>query len=204
MGEMSFAIDFRGTGAAPGHLPPWRLATEAARRLPSPPLRRTLCQLRMKYRIGHGYDIHRLQIGGRLVLGGIVVSEEMSPIAHSDGDVVLHAIVDAMLGALCGGDIGQRFPNTDPQYRDAASSSFVERVLREAHQAGWRVGNVDVTILTERPKLSPFREQMHKQLAQLLQCDAVNIKAGTNEGCDAIGRGEAIAAHAVLLLTSDQ
>lgn len=150
-------------------------------------------------RIGHGYDLHRLQAGGRLVLGGVVVSEEMSPVAHSDGDVVLHALVDALLGAVGKGDIGELFPNSDPRWKDADSRVFVTVAMDLVREAGYRVGNVDVTILAERPKLKPFKAEMTRIIESLVGAPA-NIKAGTNEGCDAIGRGEAVAAHAVVLL----
>jgi 2-C-methyl-D-erythritol 2,4-cyclodiphosphate synthase len=157
----------------------------------------------MNIRIGHGYDIHRLQSGGALMLGGVKVADDFSPIAHSDGDVVLHALVDALLGATGGGDIGQRFPNTDPQWKSAASRVFVDLVMTQLRGLGWRVGNADVTILAERPKLAPYRGAIVASLTDLLDCPHVNVKAGTNEGCDAIGRGEAIAAHAVVLLVRD-
>lgn len=155
------------------------------------------------YRIGHGYDIHRLQPGGALMLAGVQVASDCSPVAHSDGDVVLHAMVDALLGAIGGGDIGQKFPNTDPRWKGAASRVFVEETMGDVRAAGWRVVNADITILAERPKLAAFRNAMRTQLAELLTCQAINVKAGTNEGCDAIGRGEAIAAHAVVLLHRD-
>lgn len=132
-------------------------------------------------------------------MAGVVVSSEMSAIAHSDGDVVIHAIVDAILGGLAMGDIGELFPNTDSRWKDARSRVFLEEVMARARRAGWRVVNADVTVLAERPKLKPFKQQMADNLRQWLG-GQVNIKAGTNEGCDAIGRGEAIAAHAVLLL----
>ena len=153
-------------------------------------------------RIGHGYDLHRLQGGGKLLLGGVVVASDLSPIAHSDGDVVLHALVDGLLGAMGWGDIGEWFANTAPQWKGAASKLFVEAVFAKVRQGGYVVGNVDLTILAERPKLKPFKAAIRKGVAGLLmtQEDRVNIKAGTNEGCDAIGRGEAIAAHAVVLL----
>jgi 2-C-methyl-D-erythritol 2,4-cyclodiphosphate synthase len=154
------------------------------------------------FRIGHGYDLHRLQPGGRLMLGGVLVAQDISPVAHSDGDVVLHAIVDAIFGALGLGDIGEHFPNTDPQWKDAASRMFLERAYEQVRAAGYRVVNLDVTILAERPKLKPFKPQMRQVLFDILG-GSINIKAGTNEGCDAIGRGEAIAAHAVVLLAHD-
>ena len=156
----------------------------------------------MNFRIGHGYDLHRLQPGGKLVLGGVVVSNEISPIAHSDGDVVIHAIVDALCGALGSGDIGTHFPDTDPQYKNAESMAFLTKMRRDLEHAGFVVVNVDVTILAERPRLSAFKAQMVVNLGRLLG-GAVNVKAGTNEGCDAVGRGEAIAAHAVVLLAKN-
>ena len=151
--------------------------------------------------VGHGYDIHRLQSGGKLMLGGVNVSEEMSAIAHSDGDVVLHALVDALLGALGLGDIGEYFPNSDPRWKNAASRLFVEEVNRRLLQRGYRVSNVDVTILLERPKIGMMKSQIIASLRGLLgESAGINIKAGTNEGCDSVGRGEAVAAHAVALI----
>jgi len=134
------------------------------------------------------------------MLAGVCVSTEISPVAHSDGDVVLHALVDAILGAMGWGDIGQWFPNNDPQWKDAPSSVFVNKVCEKMKSECFSVGNLDVTILAERPKLSPFRDEMVRSLAALVGGGIVNVKAGTNEGCDSIGRGEAIAAHAVVLL----
>lgn len=155
--------------------------------------------------IGHGYDIHRLQSGGKLTLCGVVVSEEMSPIAHSDGDVVYHALVDAILGALGMGDIGQAFPNTDPKWKDADSRVFVQTALRRAARAGYVVSNIDVTLLIERPKINPHKSQMLEALGRLSGPGVtINIKAGTNEGCDAIGRGEAVASYAVVLLAAQR
>lgn len=153
-------------------------------------------------RIGHGYDLHRLQPGGRLVLAGVEVSQDLSPVAHSDGDVVLHAVVDALCGAMALGDIGEHFANTDPRWKDAPSRVFVDEIWARVTEAGYRLGNLDVTILAERPKLKAFKPAMREALAEMLGSTAgqINVKAGTNEGCDAIGRGEAIAAHAVVLL----
>jgi 2-C-methyl-D-erythritol 2,4-cyclodiphosphate synthase len=151
------------------------------------------------FRIGHGYDIHRLQSKGKLLLAGVEVADGISPIAHSDGDVVLHAVVDALLGAVGLGDIGDLFPNTDPRWENAASRMFVEGVMQRVASLGFAPVNVDVTILAERPKLKAYKSKMVESLTEMLRC-AVNVKAGTNEGCDAIGRGEAIAAHAVVLL----
>lgn len=156
----------------------------------------------LPFRVGHGYDLHRLQAGGRLVLGSIAVASDLSPVAHSDGDVVLHALVDALLGAMGWGDIGELFPNTDEKWKDAPSRIFAETVFAKVKQAGYRVGNADVTILAERPRLKTFKPAIRKAVADLLEVgeDRINVKAGTNEGCDAIGRGEAIAAHVVVLL----
>jgi 2-C-methyl-D-erythritol 2,4-cyclodiphosphate synthase len=150
--------------------------------------------------IGHGYDLHRLQAGGRLMLGGVEVSTVVSPVAHSDGDVVLHALVDAVLGALGRGDIGEHFPDTDPQWKDAASHLFLTHAVGLAKNAGYFASNADVTILAETPRLKPYKAAMQASLRALLGTEHVNVKAGTNEKCDAIGRGEAIAAHAVVLL----
>jgi 2-C-methyl-D-erythritol 2,4-cyclodiphosphate synthase len=156
----------------------------------------------LPYRIGHGYDLHRLQAGGRLMLGGIAAAEDLSPVAHSDGDVVLHALVDAILGAIGQGDIGEHFPNTDVRWRNAESRVFLDHAVACAREAGYTIGNVDVTILAERPRIKPIKPAMRNHVATLLGIDPsqVNIKAGTNEGCDSIGRGEAIAADAVVLL----
>ena len=169
--------------------------TDAAARNPSRPTAALL--------IGHGYDIHRLakDPGGKLVLAGVTVSEEISVIAHSDGDVIYHALVDAILGALGLADIGEIFPDTDPKWKGAASQIFVAEVFSRTRQMGYRVSNVDVTLLLEQPKVKPHKAQMIANIRALLdQVNVVNVKAGTNEGCDAVGRGEAVAAHAVVLL----
>jgi len=155
------------------------------------------------FRIGHGYDLHRLQSGGKLTLGGVVVAEDLSPVAHSDGDVVIHAVVDALLGAMGWGDIGQMFPNTDPRWKGAPSRIFLETVYGRVCEARYQLVNLDVTILAERPRLAPFKQQMAANLRRIL-AGQVNIKAGTNELCDAIGRGEAIGCHAVVLLAQGQ
>ena len=151
------------------------------------------------FRIGQGYDIHRLQSGGQLILAGIVVADGISPVAHSDGDVALHAVVDALLGAIALGDIGEMFPNTDPKWKNANSRVFVDAAMQEVRKRGLTVVNLDVTILAERPKLKEFKQRMIASLTEMVG-GSVNVKAGTNEGCDAVGRGEAIAALAVVLL----
>ena len=154
----------------------------------------------MPLRIGIGHDIHRIEPGGRLMLAGVAVASDLHAVAHSDGDVVLHAFVDAIYGALGLGDIGERFPNTDPLWKDADSTVFVQEAMRQLHAQGGSVVNVDVTILAERPKLKAFKVAMRESLATLTRCKHVNVKAGTNEGVDAIGRGEAIAAHVAALI----
>src|ERR1700679_2406204 len=121
------------------------------------------------FRIGHGYDLHRLQPGGKLMLGGIEVADTLSPIAHSDGDVVLHALVDALLGAMGWGDIGELFPNTDARWKDAASRVFVEEVFSRVTTAGDAVVNCDITILAERPKLKAFKPAIREKVAELLR-----------------------------------
>ncbi|WP_428939892.1 2-C-methyl-D-erythritol 2,4-cyclodiphosphate synthase [Fontivita pretiosa] len=156
------------------------------------------------FRVGYGYDIHRLQPGGKLVLGGVVVSEQLSAVAHSDGDVVIHALVDALLGAMGWGDIGELFPDTDPRWKGADSRLFLREVCDRLRAARQRVVNVDITILAEKPKLSPFKPQMLLELRPLLGPGCLlNIKAASNEGCDAVGRGEAVAAHAAVLLAAE-
>jgi 2-C-methyl-D-erythritol 2,4-cyclodiphosphate synthase len=137
-----------------------------------------------------------------LYLAGIEIPHSRGLLGHSDGDVVLHAICDALLGALGAGDIGERFPDTDPRYRGIASSKLVPQVVALAREQGWRIGNVDVTICAERPRLAPHRAAMRARVAALLEIPAtqVSIKAKTNEGVDAVGRGQAMAATAVVLL----
>jgi 2-C-methyl-D-erythritol 2,4-cyclodiphosphate synthase len=151
------------------------------------------------FRIGHGYDIHRLKPGGQLFLAGIEVADGISPIAHSDGDVVLHAVVDALLGAAGLGDIGEMFPNTDPHWKNAASRVFVEGTMDRIRKLNFEVVNADITILAERPKLKEYKPKMIASLKSLVG-GAISVKAGTNEECDSIGRGEAVAAHVVVLI----
>ncbi len=153
-------------------------------------------------RVGQGWDIHRLVEGRRLVLGGIEIPFERGLLGHSDGDVVLHAVTDALLGALAAGDIGQHFPDTDPRFHGVDSAVLLAEVVALTGTHGGRVGNVDVTILAERPKLAPFMAPMRARLAALLQVDqsCVGVKAKTMEGLGAIGAGDAIAVLAVALV----
>jgi 2-C-methyl-D-erythritol 2,4-cyclodiphosphate synthase len=150
-------------------------------------------------RIGHGHDVHRIAPGGRLILGGQTVATDRHLIAHSDGDVVAHAVVDAILGALGRGDIGRHFANTDPRWTDADSGVFLDHAATLVDEAGLSVGNLDVTILAEAPKLAGHVDAMARWLESRVGGTA-NVKAGTNEGTDAVGRGEAIVATAVVLL----
>ena len=154
------------------------------------------------FRVGHGHDVHRIQPGGVMRLGGVVVARDRSFIAHSDGDVVAHAVVDAMFGALGIGDIGRHFPDADPQWQNADSRVFLEHAARLAREAGMRCANLDVTILAESPRLAPHIDAMVAYLRSIVG-GQVNVKAGTNEGLDAIGRGECISATAVVLLARD-
>lgn len=153
----------------------------------------------MDLRIGHGHDVHRIQPGGRMVLGGVVVADDRSFIAHSDGDVVIHAVVDAIMGALGEGDIGRHFSNDDPRWKDAESRLFLEVAMDRARARGFGVVNLDVTVLAESPRLAPHIPAMIDYI-RAITGGQVNVKAGTNEGLDAIGRGECIVATAVVLL----
>lgn len=153
-------------------------------------------------RIGHGYDLHALADGRRLVLGGVDIPHSRGPIAHSDGDVLLHAVADALLGAAALGDIGQHFPDTDPAFAGADSRGLLRQVAERVHAAGYRVANVDATVLAQRPKLAPHRDAMRANVAADLgvPIEQVSVKATTTEGLGPVGRQEAIAAHAVCLL----
>jgi 2-C-methyl-D-erythritol 2,4-cyclodiphosphate synthase len=157
-------------------------------------------------RVGIGYDLHRLVVGRPLRLGGIVVPHDKGLVGHSDADVVLHAVIDAMLGAAGLGDIGERFPDTDPAYRDADSGQLLRQVFADMRAAGFRPACVDVIIHAEQPRLAGHKPAIRQSLAGLLELpiEAVNVKAKTNEGLDAIGRGEAIACWACVGLTTTE
>jgi 2-C-methyl-D-erythritol 2,4-cyclodiphosphate synthase len=154
------------------------------------------------HRIGTGYDIHRLVEGRKLVLGGVEIPFEKGLLGHSDSDVLTHAICDALLGAAALGDIGTHFPDNDPRWAGASSLDFLARVVELVTEKGYRVANVDSTVMAERPRLMPYVQTMREKLASALQIDVdqVNIKAKTNEGLESVGRGEAMAAQAVVLL----
>lgn len=153
-------------------------------------------------RIGHGYDLHRLVEDRPLILAGVRIPFDRGLHGHSDADIVCHAVTDAVLGAAGLGDIGRMFPDTDAAWKDADSIKLLEQAILHVHQAGLRVGNVDVTVIAERPRLLPYLEQMRANLAKALQVgvSVVSIKGKTNETVDAAGRGEAMACHAVALL----
>jgi len=153
-------------------------------------------------RVGIGFDIHRLAEGRRMVLAGVEVPSEVGPEAHSDGDVVLHAIADACLGAAGLGDLGDHFPDTDPAWKDADSARILGLALAKVKAAGWRPASVDVNMMLERPKLGGLKEKMRGRLAELLGIapDAVGLKARTLEGLGPIGKGRAVAAQAVVVL----
>lgn len=153
-------------------------------------------------RIGQGYDVHRLTEGRRLILGGVEIPWEKGLLGHSDADVLLHALMDAMLGAAALGDIGAIFPDTDIRYGGADSMELLRQVKALLDEKGWRVGNMDATIIAQKPKLSPFIPAMRKNIADLLGIDlsAVSVKATTEEHLGFTGRGEGISAQAVVLL----
>lgn len=154
------------------------------------------------FRIGHGYDVHRLTEGRRLILGGVDIPWERGLMGHSDADVLTHAVMDALLGAAGLGDIGQHFPDTDPAYAGAYSLKLLAHVVLLLRERGYRVGNVDAAVLAQRPKLAPYIPAMRDNLARAMgvQPGQVNVKATTEEGLGFTGSGEGMAAHAVCLL----
>ena len=153
-------------------------------------------------RIGHGYDVHRLVEGRRLILGGVDIPWERGLLGHSDADVLTHAVMDALLGAAGLGDIGRHFPDTDPAYAGADSLKLLAHVAELLRERGYTVGNVDATVLAQRPKLAPHIPRMRDNLARAMEVDPeqVNVKATTEEGLSFTGSGEGMAAHAVVLI----
>ncbi|MEJ5862184.1 2-C-methyl-D-erythritol 2,4-cyclodiphosphate synthase [Pseudomonas farsensis] len=153
-------------------------------------------------RIGHGYDVHRFADGDFITLGGVRIPHKFGLLAHSDGDVLLHALSDALLGAAALGDIGKHFPDTDPQFKGADSRVLLRHVVGVVRNKGWKVGNVDATIVAQAPKMAPHIETMRQRIAEDLQVDLdqVNVKATTEEKLGFTGREEGIAVHAVALL----
>jgi len=162
----------------------------------------------MGARIGHGYDLHRLEpvapagAGRPFVLGGLRIDHDRGPVGHSDGDALLHAVTDAILGALAEPDIGQLFSDRDPRWDGADSTIFLADAVRRMRARGLRIGNVDATVICERPKIGPVKDSMRARLAELLGTDVgtINIKGKTHEKVDAVGEGRAIEVHVVALL----
>lgn len=160
------------------------------------------------FRVGHGYDLHRLEpiapagAGRPLILGGVRLDHPLGPVGHSDGDALLHAVTDALLGALGQPDIGQLFPDTDPRHEARDSRDFLVEARRRVAGAGWSIVNLDATVILERPKLSPHKEAIRQRLADMLlvSADRVNIKGKTHEKVDAVGEGRAVEVHVVALL----
>ncbi len=155
-------------------------------------------------RIGHGYDVHRLVEGRDLILGGVNIPYEKGLLGHSDADVLTHAVMDALLGAAALGDIGKHFPDTDPAYKGADSLKLAEHVATLLHKHGYRIGNIDATVIAQAPKLAPHIPTMKQNLARALGCDegCINVKATTEERLGFTGEGLGIAAHAVCLIES--
>ena len=153
-------------------------------------------------RIGHGYDVHRLVEGRDLILGGVKIPYEKGLLGHSDADVLLHAVSDALLGAAGLGDIGRHFPDTDPQYKGADSLELLRQVYRKISEKGYRVGNIDVTMIAQKPKLKDYIPQMQANIAAAVEMapDRVNVKATTEEKLGFTGTGEGMSCHAVCLL----
>jgi 2-C-methyl-D-erythritol 2,4-cyclodiphosphate synthase len=156
----------------------------------------------MSIRCGIGYDLHRLETGRKLIIGGLEVPFDKGPMGHSDGDVVAHALCDALLGAAGMGDIGTHFPDTDPQWKGANSLQFLEHAAKLLDEKDFSIEHVDAVVILEKPKLGPHFPRMRETLARALSvsADRIHLKAKTNEGLDAIGRGEAIAAYVVATL----
>ncbi len=159
----------------------------------------------MSFRIGSGHDTHRLAEGRPLILGGVTIPHTRGLVGHSDADVVLHAVTDALLGAVGLGDIGDAYPDSDQEWKDADSRLFLMETLVKLNQLGWRIVNLDVTIFAQEPKLGPVKAWIRQSLADLLEVsvDSVNVKAKTGEKVGHIGRGEAIGCHTVVLIARD-
>ena len=158
----------------------------------------------MRFRIGQGVDIHRLEPGRKLILGGVEVPWEKGLLGHSDADVVCHALSNALLGAIGEGDIGQHFPDSDPRYKGVSSLALLRVVMEKVKARGYRVGNADLTILAQRPKLATYKDAMRQNIADVLEVEptAVNVKATTGEQMGFVGREEGMRAEAVVLVES--
>jgi len=158
-----------------------------------------------RYRVGNGFDFHPLEAGRRLVLGGVEIKHDQGLRGHSDADVAAHALANAILGAIGAGDLGRHFADSDPRYKDASSIALLEAVWKLAGGQGWRLGNAVLTIFAERPKLKPYLDAMREQLAAAIGADQsrVNVKASSPEGIGALGRGDGMAAAAIVMLEAD-
>lgn len=153
-------------------------------------------------RIGHGYDVHRLVEGRKLIIGGVEIPWEKGLLGHSDADLLLHAVTDAILGALALGDIGKHFPDTDPAFKDADSMKLLEHCVALVKERGYKVGNLDATIIAQKPKLAAYIPDMRQNIATVcnVEMDRINVKATTEEWLGFTGNGEGMAAHAVVLM----
>ncbi|MBI3758582.1 MAG: 2-C-methyl-D-erythritol 2,4-cyclodiphosphate synthase [Deltaproteobacteria bacterium] len=158
-----------------------------------------------RFKVGQGFDFHPLEVGRKLILGGVEIAHTVGLRGHSDADVVAHALANAILGALGEGDLGRHFPDDDPRYKDADSITLLQTVWKRATDLGWRLVNADITIFAARPKLAPHVPAMRTRLASALASDPslLNVKASNPEGLGALGRGEGMAASAILMLESD-
>ena len=185
----------------PAHTLPRLHGSQASRQAPKA-IHNSLFTIRNSFRVGIGTDIHRLAPGRILVLGGVRIPFEKGAVGHSDGDALIHAICDALLGAAALGDIGHHFPDTSPKWRNASSVPFLRHVRRLLDQAGYAIVNVDATVGLQRPKLAPYIPRMQKKLAAALgiRPRQVSVKAKTGEGLDAVGQGVAVRADAIALL----
>ena len=153
-------------------------------------------------RIGHGYDVHRLVKGRKLIVGGVHIPWEMGLLGHSDADVLAHAVIDSLLGAAALGDIGLLFPDSDPSYKDANSLKLLQKAAQYLYENGWGIENIDVTVLAQAPKLRPYIQQIQENIAKAVEIPAeqISIKATTEEGLGFTGKGEGLACHAVCLI----
>ncbi|KAI8465215.1 MAG: 2-C-methyl-D-erythritol 2,4-cyclodiphosphate synthase [Monoraphidium minutum] len=172
----------------------WRVAAAAAGAVAEAPV--------LPYRVGHGFDLHRLAEGYKLIIGGVEIPHTKGCEAHSDGDVLLHTVTDAILGALCLPDIGQLFPDNDPKWKGASSDIFLKEAVRRMDEMGYYLGNLDATIIAQKPKLSPHKENIRTNLSEMLQAHptVINIKAKTHEKVDSLGEERSIGCHAVVML----
>jgi len=183
-------------------LPPWEVVVvHVPAKIVAPVIS---CRV-MDYRVGFGYDIHPLKEKRSLIVGGVDIPSELGTIAHSDGDVLVHAIIDALLGAIASGNIGMHFPDTDPQNRGRESISMLREVVLLLEKEGFRINNMDSTIVLESPRLAPYIEKMKQRLSEVLKIegDRINIKPKRGEGLGDVGRGKAIEAYAVVIVYKD-